>query len=107
MARQLTHQKLIFRVNYIDLFAISSPNNLNGQGNLRRGLFEQLDNIEIQKRCKLLDERLKALKGVDTYGGLDIVELNLVSDLIIPPKFKVLDFSKYNGTSCPLMHLKI
>ena len=72
-----------------------------------RGPSKQLGNIEIQHKCKLLDERLKAIEGVDTYGRLDIMKLSLVSDLVIPPKFKVPNFPKYNGTSCPLMHLKM
>ena len=59
------------------------------------------------KRYKLLDERLKAIEGVYTYGGLDIIELSLVPDLVIPPKFKVPDFPKYNRTSCPLIHLRM
>ena len=53
--------------------------------NLRRGPSKQLGDIEIQHKCKLLDERLKAIERVDTYRGLDIVELSLVSDLVIPP----------------------
>ena len=72
-----------------------------------RGPSKQLDDIETQQRCKLLDERLKAIEGVDTYGRLDIIKLSLVPDLVIPPKFRVLDFLKYYETICPLMHLKM
>ena len=28
-------------------------------------------------------------------------------DTVIPPKFKVLDFDKYKGTTCPKNHLKM
>jgi len=34
-------------------------------------------------------------------------ELCLVPDIIIPPKFKVPDFDKYKGTTCPKNHLKM
>ncbi|CAL5193441.1 unnamed protein product [Lathyrus oleraceus] len=49
---------------------------------------EQPQDDEIAKRCRVLEKRLKAIEGQD------IVELNalnmcLVSDLVIPPKFKV------------------
>ena len=36
---------------------------------------------------------------------MDVKELSLVRDLIIPPNFEVLEFEKYNGTKCPKMHL--
>ena len=72
-----------------------------------RGSSKQLGDIEIYHKCKLFDERLKEIERVDTYGRLDIMELSLVPDLVIPPKFRVVDFPKYNGTNCPLMHLKM
>jgi len=30
-----------------------------------------------------------------------------VPDIVIPPKFKVPDFDKYKGTTCPKNHLKM
>ena len=38
--------------------------------------------------------------------GLDFKELGLVSGIVIPPKFKVPLVSKYDGVSCPNMHLR-
>ncbi|KAL4376932.1 hypothetical protein GQ457_02G030970 [Hibiscus cannabinus] len=32
-------------------------------------------------------------------------ELSLVNDLVIPPKFKVPEFEKFTGTTCPSAHL--
>ncbi|KAA3460665.1 Integrase, catalytic core [Gossypium australe] len=32
-------------------------------------------------------------------------ELSLVPDLVLPPKFKVPEFEKYNGTNCPEAHI--
>ena len=38
--------------------------------------------------------------------GLDFEELGLVSGLVIPQKFKVPAFAKYDGVSCPKLHLR-
>ena len=38
--------------------------------------------------------------------GLDFEELGLVSGIVILPKFKVPLFAKYDGVSCPTMHLR-
>ena len=36
-----------------------------------------------------------------------MAKLCLVPYIVIPPKFKVPDFDKYRGTTCPMNHLKI
>ena len=38
--------------------------------------------------------------------GLDIEVLGLVSGIVIPHKFKVPTFAKYDGVSCPKLHLR-
>ena len=38
--------------------------------------------------------------------GLDIEELGLISGVVIPQKFKVPTFAKYDGVSCPKLHLR-
>src|SRR4051812_252182 len=38
--------------------------------------------------------------------GLDFNDLGLVSDVVIPPKLKVPVFAKYDGVSCPKLHLR-
>ena len=52
-----------------------------------------------------LEERLSAME-IQKVPGLDFEELGLVSGIVIPPKFKVPLFAKYNGVSCPKMHLQ-
>ena len=37
--------------------------------------------------------------------SVDANKLILVPDLIIPPRFKVPKFEKYDGTECPKIHL--
>ncbi|XP_020222728.1 uncharacterized protein LOC109805146 [Cajanus cajan] len=39
------------------------------------------------------------------YYAFDAIDLCLVPDVVIPPKFKVPEFDKYNENSCPRNHL--
>ncbi|RDX81753.1 hypothetical protein CR513_37526, partial [Mucuna pruriens] len=52
----------------------------------------------------LLEERLRVIEGVNHYE-FEAADLFLVLDVVIPHKFKVLDFDKYKGSSCPRTHL--
>ena len=54
-----------------------------------------------------IEERLRTIEGGRDYAFVDMVELCLVPDVIISPKFKVSDFDKYKGTTCPKNHLKM
>ena len=55
----------------------------------------------------LIKERLRAIEGEGNYAFDDMAELCLVLDVVIPPKFKVPNFDKYKGTTCPKNHLKM
>ena len=59
---------------------------------------EKLDHIK---------ERLRVIEGGGDHAFADIAELYLVPDIIIPLKFKVSDFDKFKGTTCPKNHLKL
>ena len=52
-----------------------------------------------------MDKKLKEIEGVDDLGIMDPRELSLVPDLVIPPKFKMPKFEKYDGTKSPENHL--
>ena len=52
-----------------------------------------------------LEQRLKAVENKNACKGLNPNDLNLVSNLVIPPHFQMLRFEKYDETSCPEMHL--
>ena len=54
-----------------------------------------------------IEERLRVIEGGRNYAFADMAELCLVSDMFIPPKFKVSDFDKYKGTTCLKNHLKM
>ena len=43
---------------------------------------------------------------IQRVPGLDFKELGLVSGVVIPQKFKVPAFAKYDGVSCPKLHLR-
>ncbi|KAK2430309.1 hypothetical protein QL285_028656 [Trifolium repens] len=47
---------------------------------------------------------IKALRGKDLFGK-NAHDLCLVPNVKIPPKFKVPEFEKYKGNSCPQSHL--
>ena len=42
---------------------------------------------------------------IQKVPGMDLEELGLVFVVVIPQKFKVPVFAKYDGVSCPKMHL--
>ena len=52
-----------------------------------------------------LEERLNAME-IQRVPGLDFEDLGLVSGIVTPLKFKVPLFAKYDGVSCPKMHLR-
>ena len=45
------------------------------------------------------------MEGSDVYGLVDAYKMSLVPDLVLPPKFKVPTFNKYDGTKCLSAHL--
>ena len=62
--------------------------------------------VAAQKMCKELVEQVKELRG-NNVVGMSAMDMCLVPDVVIPPKFKVPDFEKYKGVSCPDTHLRM
>jgi len=60
---------------------------------------------EAKSKLQTIEERLRAVEGRGHHGFGDVTDLCLVPDVIITPKFKVPEFEKYKGTSCPKNHL--
>ena len=58
-----------------------------------------------EDRYKQLEDRLSAME-IQKIPGLDFEDLGLASGVVIPHKFKVPIFSKYDGVSCPKLHLR-
>ena len=63
--------------------------------------------VERREKLDLIEERLRAVEGFGDYPFADMIELCLVPNVVIPLKFKVPDFDKYKGTTCPKNHLKM
>ena len=57
------------------------------------------------EKYELLEERMRAMEGINILGSLDATELSLVPSLVIPHKFKTPTFDKYDDTKCPMTHL--
>ena len=55
-------------------------------------------------KYKELEDRLNAME-IQRVPGLDFGELGLISGVVIPQKFKVPTFAKYDEVSCPKLHL--
>ncbi|MCI83218.1 gag-protease polyprotein, partial [Trifolium medium] len=49
---------------------------------------------EAAHKYKALKERLKAIEDFSAFG-LDVLDMCLVPDVVVPPKFKAPDFEKY------------
>jgi hypothetical protein len=58
---------------------------------------------EAKLKFKAIEDRLKTMEGGS--DSLDFSDMCLVPDLVIPAKFKVPEFEKYKGLSCPRNHL--
>ncbi|RDX63602.1 hypothetical protein CR513_57948, partial [Mucuna pruriens] len=65
----------------------------------------QFENPHSTKMLQLFEERLRATEGVD-YSNFNVANnLCLIPSVVIPPKFKLLEFDKYKGNTCPKNHL--
>ena len=71
------------------------------QRRLRKDLFGWSKHVDMQQKCSIFDKKLKEIEGVNDLGSVDLRELCLVPDLVVPPQFKILKFEKYDGTKCP------
>jgi len=67
-------------------------------------VYEKMD--EMKDQFLELRKELKTLRGKDLFSK-SVVELCLVPNVKIPMKFKVPDFEKYKGNTCPLSHLVV
>ena len=64
-------------------------------------------NLETQQKVSLIEEKLRAIEESSSIKGMDAFELSLVLDVIIPHKFKMLDFKKYKGSTFPRAYIVI
>ena len=62
---------------------------------------------ETTQRLKNLEETLKAIQGSTAYIPTGFSDLCFFPDLKFPPKFKIPDFPKFDGTGDPRVHLRL
>ncbi|XP_017406816.1 uncharacterized protein LOC108319988 [Vigna angularis] len=60
---------------------------------------------EAKDKLEVLEGRLRAIEGFESYGFSDVARLSLALGVTIPHKFKVPEFEKYKGNTCPKNHL--
>jgi hypothetical protein len=53
-----------------------------------------------------LEERVRAIEGNHLCDMVKAAKICLVPNVVIPKKFRVLEFIKYTGTQCLVTHLK-
>ena len=91
--------------NTTDPITISDLDDPKEQEKIQKESSKQSENNEAQRKLELIEECLKAMEGSDVYEMVNAYKMSLVPDLVLPPKFKVPIFDKYDGTKCPSAHL--
>ncbi|KAK2403174.1 hypothetical protein QL285_052635 [Trifolium repens] len=64
--------------------------------------FDRVD--DLQDKYNEMQREMRTLRGKELFGQ-NAHELCLVPNVMIPHKFKVPDFEKYKGSTCPRVHL--
>ncbi|KAK2361287.1 hypothetical protein QL285_086452 [Trifolium repens] len=64
--------------------------------------FDRVD--DLRDKYNEMQREMRALRGKELFGQ-SAHELCLVPNVVIPHKFKVPDFEKYKGSTCPRAHL--
>ena len=54
-----------------------------------------------------LSKKLRIIEGSSAHGSIDLDSLTNFPQVVMPPKFKVLEFVKYDGTGNPCAHLRM
>ena len=88
-----------------DPIAVSDLDDPKEQKKIRKESLEQSESNVAQRKMELIEERLMMIEGSDAYSLVDASKMSLVLDLVLPPKFKVPTFDKYDGTKCSSRHL--
>ena len=84
--------------NMVEPITVPDLDDPKEQEKLMKESSKQFENNEAQRKLELIEECLKAMEGSDVYGMGDAYKMSLVPDLVLPPKFKVPTFDKYDGT---------
>jgi hypothetical protein len=58
-----------------------------------------------QDKISILEEWLRAIEGNDWFDPMQTAKVCLVSNIMVPKDFRVLEFTKYTGLECPNTYL--
>src|SRR3954463_11623786 len=87
--------------DYLDLqYGVQEVDNSDQVPQTQQSIPNSREDSKGSEQIKALEERLKVIEGYDVFD-VDAFEMSLVSDLTIPRKFKIPDFDKYKGITCP------
>ncbi|XP_017984344.1 PREDICTED: uncharacterized protein LOC18586957 [Theobroma cacao] len=103
MGHQPTHGQfgLYSGINPAEPIHVPDLDDPKEQEKLRKDSSQTGENEKDQKKYDLLEERLRAIEGVDRFGTMDATELCLVLDVLIPAKFKVSEFENMMEQNVP------
>ena len=62
---------------------------------------------QVRSQVETLTEKLRIIEGSNTHGSVELDSLTNFLQVIMPPKFKALEFIKYDGTGDPCAHLRM
>ena len=60
---------------------------------------------QVKSQMETLAEKLRIIEGSSAHGSVDLNNLSNFSRVIMPPKFKVPEFVKYDGIGDHCTHL--
>src|SRR3954466_14577984 len=93
--------------DYLDLqYGVQEVDNSDQVPQTQQSIPNSREDSKGSEQIKALEERLKVIEGYDVFD-VNTFEMSLVSDLTIPHKFKIPDFEKYKGLTCPRSHLRM
>ncbi|XP_058743213.1 uncharacterized protein LOC131616015 [Vicia villosa] len=93
--------------DYLDLqYGVQEVDNSDQVPQTQQSIPNSREDSKGSEQIKALEERLKVIEGYDVFD-VDAFEMSLVSDFTIPRKFKIPDFEKYKGLTCPRNHLRM
>ena len=62
---------------------------------------------QVKSQVKTLAKKLRFIEGSSAHGSVDLDSLTNFPQVIMPPKFKAIEFFKYDGTGDLCVHLRM
>uniref|UniRef100_A0A2N9FAG0 Retrotransposon gag domain-containing protein n=1 Tax=Fagus sylvatica TaxID=28930 RepID=A0A2N9FAG0_FAGSY len=62
---------------------------------------------QIDSKIDSLEEKIRLMQGLNSFGNTDFSSMSWFPNMTVPPKFKTLEFERYNGRGDPMIHLQM